>query len=182
MDEQLAFMKLIAERLESAGINYMITGSWAMTAYAVPRMTRDIDLVIECGPEDADRIGRLFESDCYVDTESVREAITRKSMFNIIHNRWIIKADFIIRKDHPYRETEFSRRRQLQLEGTTLFITSPEDLILSKLIWSRESDSDVQKQDTHRIVKSVSDLDWTYLRKWAKNLDLEDLLGEVTET
>ena len=66
MNEQLEFVKQIASRLDSARIPYMMTGSMAMATYAVPRMTRDIDFVIECGPEDAARIATLFEDDCYV--------------------------------------------------------------------------------------------------------------------
>jgi hypothetical protein len=180
VDEQLAFMKMIAQRLESAGIAYMVTGSLAMTLYAIPRLTRDIDIVIECRPEDADRIGKLFEADCYIDRESIREAITRRTMFNIIHSQWIIKADFIVRKKERYREVEFGRRRKFQLEGMNIFVVAPEDLILSKLIWSLESDSEIQKRDALSIAKSVTNLDWTYLKKWAQTLDLEDLLDEVT--
>ena len=45
--KQLEFMKQIAERLDTAHIRYMLTGSMAMAIYSVPRMTRDIDLVIE---------------------------------------------------------------------------------------------------------------------------------------
>jgi len=179
MDEQLEFLKIIVTRLGSAGIAYMVTGSLAMAAYAVPRMTRDIDIVIECRPEDADRIGGLFATDCYVDIESVREAIARRTMFNIIHNRWIIKADFIVRKDEKYREMEFSRRRPLRIEETTIFVVAPEDLILSKLIWSTESGSNVHNRDAVSIAKSVTDLDWNYLKKWAKTLYIEDLLEEV---
>ena len=43
MNDEIAFVKLIASRLEAAGVNYMITGSVAMMFYAVPRMTRDIE-------------------------------------------------------------------------------------------------------------------------------------------
>lgn len=179
MDEQLEFMKAIASRLESASIPYMVTGSMAMAAYAVPRMTRDIDVVIECRPEDADRICKLFEADCYVDAESIREAVARRSMFNIIHTQWIIKADFIIRKDERYREVEFDRRRQLDVEGTTLLFVAPEDLVLSKLVWSRESNSEVQMRDARIIAESVAGLDWSYLEQWAIVLDLQDLLNEV---
>ena len=83
MDEQMEFAKLIASRLEGAGIPYMLTGSMAMALYAEPRMTRDIDMVIECRPEDAARIHKLFAPDCYVDEESVRDAVIHRRMFNI---------------------------------------------------------------------------------------------------
>lgn len=179
MDEQLEFLKLVVSRLESAGFPYMLTGSMAMAVYALPRMTRDLDLVIDCGPGDAAKITRLFASDCYIDEESVRTAIANKTMFNIIHNEWIIKADFIIRKDDEYRRTEFRRRCPFDIEGTEVHVTAPEDLILSKLVWSKDSDSRLQVQDVQTIIESVSDLDWSYLEEWANRLEIVDMLDEV---
>ena len=102
MNEQLEFFKQIVERLYSAEIAYMLTGSMALALYSRPRMTRDIDLVIACRPADSDTIVQLFESDCYVDPTEVRDAIVSRTMFNIIHNKWIIKADFIVRKDEVH--------------------------------------------------------------------------------
>jgi len=179
MNEQLEFVKQIASRLDSTRIPYMLTGSMAMAIYAVPRMTRDIDVVIECQPDDAARIATLFEADCYVDVESIREAATRQSTFNIIHNEWIIKADFIVRKDEEYRKVEFDRRRQFDIEGTQIWVVAPEDLILSKLGWSKESDSALQQRDAQALVESVTDLDWRYLQTWGERLGMKDLLDQV---
>ena len=84
MDEQLNFVQLIAERLTSVGIEYMLTGSMAMAAYGNPRMTRDVDVVIECSEKDADPIVRLFEKECYINRDAVVEAVANRSMFNTI--------------------------------------------------------------------------------------------------
>ncbi|MCX5801063.1 MAG: hypothetical protein NTX17_06715 [Candidatus Eisenbacteria bacterium] len=179
MDEQLAFLKSIVSRLNSIHIPYMLTGSMAMAVYAPPRMTRDIDFVIECQPQDAERLAKLFESDSYVDVGSIREAATQRSMFNIIHNKWIIKADFIVRKGDEYREEEFGRRRPFDVEGTTIYVVTPEDLILSKLVWSRESSSELHLRDTRAIIDNVTNLDWAYLERWAVALCVAQLLHEV---
>lgn len=179
MDEQIEFLKLVVSRLESAGIPYMLTGSVAMSLYAVPRMTRDLDLVVECGPADVEKLTRLFAPDCYVDAGSIREAVRRRSMFNIIHNQWIIKADFIIRKDEPYRRQEFGRRRPLDVAGTKVDVTSPEDLILSKLVWARDSASELHLRDVRVIIASVPELDSDYLEQWAGRLGVTQLLEEV---
>jgi len=174
MDEQLEFLKEIARRLDSAGIPYMLTGSLAMAVYAVPRMTRDIDLVVEVFPQDAERLAQLFSQDCYVDADTVHDAVSRRTMFNIIHNLWVIKADFIVRKDDPYREAEFVRRRHVEVAGTRIAIVAPEDLILSKLIWAKESQSELQHRDVVELVRSVTDLDWSYLEHWASALEVAD--------
>ena len=179
MDEQLGFLKLIVSRLETVNIPYMLTGSMAMAVYTLPRMTRDLDLVIECGLGDAVKITQLFASDCYIDEDNVRTAIKDRAMFNIIHNEWIIKADFIVRKGDEYHRTEFRRRRPYDIEGTVVYVTAPEDLILSKLVWAKNSYSRLHVQDVQTIIESASDLDWSYLEKWAIQLEIGDMLNEV---
>jgi hypothetical protein len=181
MDEQLEFLRLIVSRLDPISIPYMLTGSLAMAIYAVPRMTRDIDAVIECSPEDATRIFSLFEPDCYVDIERIHEAASRRTKFNIIHNEWIVKADFIVRKNEPYRNTEFARRRQFEIQGSVIWVVAPEDLILSKLVWAKESGSEIQKRDAGAIAAAVADLDWTYLRQWAADLSVSPMLEGMGE-
>jgi hypothetical protein len=157
----------------------MITGSVALSFYAQPRMTRDIDVVIECEPDDAPRIVDLFKPDCYVEEAEIREAVTHASMFNIIHNEWIVKADFIVRKDDDYRRLEFGRRKEIRIGAQTLFIVSPEDLILSKLAWSRDSGSELQMRDVRSLLRAVTSLDQGYLEKWAAVLGVAKQLAEA---
>lgn len=179
MDEQLEFVKLIAARLETARIPYMMTGSMAMAIYSVPRMTRDIDLVIEIEPEKTNEIVKLFNSDCYVDSESVRQAVRNRSMFNIIHNDWIVKADFIIKKNESYHKTEFLRKRQIEIEKQNIWVAAPEDLIISKLIWSRDSESETQLRDVRQLIGFVKELDWEYLQNWIKILGVDEQLTKA---
>ena len=159
MDEQLEFVKLIASRLDSVGIPYMMTGSMAMAIYSVPRMTRDVDLVVDVKPVEVDKIVSLFSKDCYIDRDSVRQAVDAHSMFNIIHNKWVVKADFIIRKDEEYRREEFARRQKVVIENMTIFVVSVEDLILSKLVWGKQFQSDFQLRDVRQMISTVSELD-----------------------
>jgi hypothetical protein len=176
MDEQIEFVKLIASRLESADISYMMTGSMAMAIYSIPRMTRDIDVVVEVKPEDTARIVGLFSKDCYIDQDSVKKAVRDHGMFNIIHNDWVIKADFIIRKDEDYRREEFARRKKIDIEGVVVSVVTAEDLILSKLVWAKQSGSHLQLSDVRQMTSTVSGLDWKYLKKWAALLEVDGLL------
>ncbi len=182
MDEQLEFLKLISARLGEANIPYMLTGSVALAVYAVPRMTRDIDLVIDVEADDVARLPPLFATDCYIDEHSVQEAVARRGMFNIIHNEWILKADFIVRKDEPYRRAELDRRRQVNLGNFELWVVAPEDLLLSKLCWGRESDSALQYNDAAQLVRSVPNLDWGYLNKWSPQLGVDTILEKLRKT
>jgi len=179
LNEQLEFLRLVVSRLDEAGVPYMLTGSMALSVYAPPRMTRDLDFVIECRPDDAARLVDLFQEDCYIEKSAVLAAIEQERSFNVIHNEWIVKADFIVRKDSEYRRAEFKRRRSVSLGKWSIWVASPEDLLLSKLQWSMNGESELQRRDAQQLAASVRDMDWEYLRAWASELGLSALLAEV---
>jgi hypothetical protein len=181
MNEQLEFVKEIVRRLDSVGIPYMLTGSMALALYTRPRMTRYIDLVIECQSSDSETMVKLFKKDCYIDEQEVRDAIAYRTMFNIIHNEWIIKADFIVKKDNKYRILEFDRRRRFTIEGVSIWVVSPEDLILSKLCWVKDGNSGLQREDVRAMLQTGNDLDWEYLEQWAEDLEVQEVLFELRE-
>ena len=179
MNEELEFLRYMVDGLDEAGLPYMLTGSMAMMFYAVPRMTRDIDFVVECRLEDVPRVLEVFHPDCYLSEDAVRDAITRPGMFNIIHAKWAIKADLIVRRQSEYRELEFSRRRAMVVGDLSVAVVSPEDLILSKLDWARDSASASQCQDVAQLLMAGSNLDIDYLERWAGALGVLDQLNEL---
>ena len=179
MLDELAVLKLVTARFEAAGIAYMVTGSVAVSLYAEPRMTRDVDLVVELQPADATRLAEMFAADFICDTERIREATVRRSMFNLIHTSAVVKVDVIVRKDSAYREEEFRRRRLAEIDGVPMWVVSAEDLILSKLDWARSSRSEVQLQDVRNVIAAQSALDWSYMEAWAVRLGVHDMLAEV---
>lgn len=181
MDEYLKFLALICTRLDSANLQYMVTGSMAFAFYATPRMTRDIDIIIELSDADINQLIPLFQPGFYFDKESIVYAIRHRSMFNIIHEQTIIKLDFIVRKNDIYRETEFSRRRAHELNEQIVYLVTPEDLILSKLVWAQDSQSELQMRDIKQLLNSRKELDVEYLKKWASYLNVSELLMEAKE-
>lgn len=179
VSDELDVLKSVAVRLETAGIPYMVTGSMAANFYAVPRMTRDIDLVIELSERDIDRVTRLFQQEYYIDRDMVQRAVRDHAMFNMIHNALVVKVDCVVRKETEYRREEFARRRAVSVENQQVFIVSPEDLILSKLDWAKESRSQMQLDDVRNLLRSVQGLDTEYLNRWADQLGLTTLYQEV---
>ena len=174
-------IKEIARRLDKAGISYMFTGSIATNFYTVPRMTRDIDIVIELKEADTDRVYNIFEKDFYIDKDMVLAAIKTERLFNIIHYHSVLKIDFIIRKNNQYRMEEFKRRKKIIFENVELYITAPEDLILSKLYWAKETMSELQLGDVKNLFKFVKGLDKDYLTKWANYLGIEEIYRKARE-
>jgi hypothetical protein len=109
---------------------------------------------------------------------AIDAAVQSQRMFNLMHLQSGIKVDFIIRKNSEYRKIEFERRRAVRFGDIDTWIVSREDLILSKLLWSQESNSETQRRDVAALTHSS--LDWVYLRQWAGSLgvslDLERYL------
>nr|MBI3612646.1 nucleotidyltransferase [Nitrospirota bacterium] len=173
-------LKSVTAQLDEAGVPYMVTGSIAANFYTVPRMTRDIDLVIELSERDVDRITGLFQQEYYVDRDMVQRAVRDHAMFNMIHNALVVKVDCVVRKETDYRREEFARRRAVSIAGRQVFIVSPEDLILSKLDWAKESRSQMQLDDVRNLLRSVQGLDTAYLTRWADRLGLSSLYREVS--
>jgi hypothetical protein len=166
----------VVHRLTSSDISYMLTGSFALNYYAVPRMTRDIDLVVELDRSDADKMLRLFAGDYYVDNQAMSRAIANRSLFNIIHNKHIVKIDFIVRKDTDYELVKFQRRMIATVEGIGLWIITKEDLIISKFLWAPGSHSEFQLRDVRNLLATGYESDC--VKKWAEELDVSDLLTE----
>lgn len=178
MFSELDLLLDVACRLEQAGLDYMLTGSMALNHYAQPRMTRDIDIVLALLLKDLDLLPLVFGDDFYFSPEAAREAIFQQSCFNAIHQESLIKVDFMIRKREDYRLLEFERRRRIEVSGHALWIVSKEDLILSKLDWARQSQSERQLSDVENLLATGADMD--YLRTWSQRLNLTAMLTRVS--
>ncbi|HET6676592.1 MAG TPA: hypothetical protein VFG71_14700 [Nitrospiraceae bacterium] len=181
MSEELEVLTTVTARLEAAGIPYMVTGSMAANFYTVPRLTRDIDCVVELADRDVDRVVKLFEQDFYVDRDSMRDAVRRRGMCNLIHTPTVVKVDFVIRKDSAYRQEEFTRRRRTSIGAHEFFIVAPEDLVLSKLEWAKDSRSELQLNDVRNLLRNGPALDMTYLIRWAVELGVNELLADIRQ-
>ncbi|MFH1830467.1 MAG: nucleotidyltransferase [Pseudomonadota bacterium] len=179
MSDELNVLKAVTQRLNQASISYMISGSMAMNYYAQPRMTRDIDIVIVLTPNDVKRFVSLFEKDFYIDSETVQNEVKRSGMFNLIHNEHIVKVDFMILKDEEFDRTEFDRRKRIEIDKIPMWMISPEDLILYKCLWAKDSASEMQIRDIRNLMEMVSDLDVEYIRAWIAKLRLGNFFKEV---
>jgi len=174
---ELIALQDVCARLDGTGFAYMLTGSLAMSFYARPRMTRDIDLVIALEAAATQRLIAALGADYHADAGAMAAAIGDGRPWNIVHLPSVVKIDLIPRKDTRYRRVEFERRRRIELAGVPLWIVSVEDLILSKLEWARESRSEQQRRDVGLLL--ATPLDRAYLEEWAARLKLTGLLKEA---
>jgi hypothetical protein len=164
----------IISALDLAGIAYMVSGSFASANYGAPRSTQDIDLVIVATPAQLRTLVQSLPSgEYYVDPDAALEALARQSLFNVIDLATGWKIDFIIRKSRPFSQEEFSRRRKVTLHEVPIFVASAEDVVISKLEWSKLAQSRRHIEDVAGILRARwRSLDRAYLEKWIGELGL----------
>jgi len=180
MIEQKKSLEKLISIIESTGIPYAVCGSLSSGFHGQPRATNDADIIMAPTRDQLHKLLKLLEAGYYVSPQEAFEAMKIRSMFNVIDNEFGWKADLIFRQDNPYQLSKFNRRKRVKLTGIDLWILSPEDVILSKLDWAKDSGSDLQFRDVFGVIKVQWDkLEWDYLRHWAKELGIEKNLESV---
>jgi hypothetical protein len=172
-NEMVATLVDVSERLHSLGIDYMVTGSFAMASYVTARTTMDIDIVLDITASDATRFEHKFAGDYYVTASSIARAFERQSMFNIVNNSTLVKVDCIIKKTDSFEIGRFERRRRGTIGTTEFWVISKEDLILSKLRWASGSYSERQFEDIRKLLASGADEG--FLSDMVANMHLNDV-------
>jgi hypothetical protein len=172
-------------RLNRSGVTYYLTGSMASNYWGIPRTTHDLDFVVQLPSSALSRIVQEFSGDFHIDEAAVRTVYQPPHQFNAIDTRSALKVDFWLAGLEQFDREMLRRRVAVTLFGEPAWISSPEDVILHKLIWNGISPSDRQLGDASGIVAVQAEtLDQNYLRLWANVLkvagDLERLLnGEI---
>jgi len=180
MTSQKDFLKRIIDALNDAGIPYMLSGSMSSSFHGRPRATNDTDIVIAPVEEQLNAFTQSLGKDYYVSSDAVRDAFRRNSMFNVIDIQTGWKADFIICRKRPFSSEEFQRRQNINIMGLNIWIVSPEDAILSKLEWAKNTKSDLHFRDALGVAMVQYDrLDRLYLHNWAKELHVESSVKQL---
>lgn len=182
----LAALDPVVKAFEKIGVSYYLGGSVASSAYGIARATLDVDLVADLSVQHVNSLTEMLKSDYYIDKEMILDAIKRHSSFNLIHLETMLKVDIFIIKDRPYDGVAFQRKRKDTLDeeqgADEFYFASPEDIILNKLEWFQMGGkvSERQWHDVLGIMKVQRELmDKEYLRRWATELGISDLLEQA---
>ncbi len=172
----------VVEVFEKLGIPYYIGGSVASSAHGVIRSTADADLVADLRFEHAAPLAEMLGKAYYLNVNTITDAIRRRACFNLIHLATMFKVDVFASKASAYSRLAFERknsRKILEDSSKIFYVASAEDTILSKLEWYRLGDeiSERQWSDVLGVMKVQGEnLDGDYLKKWAVELHVDDLL------
>jgi hypothetical protein len=171
--------------LETAGIEYMVTGSVVSSLQGEPRSTHDADVVVDLAVPQAELLLAAFSPPAYyLSEQSVREAIQRGAMFNLLSMSDGDKVDFWLLKSEPFDRSRFSRRLVADIHGVQFKVSTPEDTILAKLDWAAKSGgSEKQFNDALRVYElQYPTLDQKYLQTWAHQLNVVPLWERLKST
>lgn len=164
--------QIFTSRMNKLGLRYIVTGAVASIIYSAPRLTHDIDLVLELDPQSAEKILKAFPSEEFYcpPVENIRQEALRslRGHFNIIHHETGFKADIYIAGQEELHRWALQNRRQIEMEGDTIWLAPPEYVILRKLEYYREGKSEKHLMDIAGIIEVSSD-----------QIDFEELEGKM---
>jgi hypothetical protein len=179
--------RTVAAAFDGVGVRYFLGGSVASALYGEARSTRDIDFVAAMVPPHVTPFVAALGGGFYADRQAITEAVVACRSFNVIHLDTMVKADVFVFKADAFGRSQFSRRTGKQLSAddpTMIQVASPEDTVLAKLQWFRDGGgvSDRQWNDVLGVLKvQAASLDRAYLREWARELGLADLLRRAVD-
>lgn len=183
--QHIEVVERLVDVLDNLGIAYAIGGSMASSAYGTMRFTQDADIVVQPFSHVANRFHDSVQDDFYISREAMWQALSAHGSFNVIHFETSFKIDIFVQGPDEFEQGLLARRRRAKLSdasGRDLNVVSPEDIVLLKLRWFRESDyaSENQWNDILGVLAvQGKSLDFEYLRDSAKKLGLEELLNRA---
>jgi hypothetical protein len=187
VDDILAITLHLAAVCEQLGLPYLVGGSLASSLHGIPRATEDVDLVLAIGQQDVGRFVEALRADFYLDEDAIREAVERKTSFNLVHLQAFFKADVFVAKDDEPSRLQLARAHRYQLgddPGRGLVVASPEDVVVQKLYWYSLGDRVSQRQwsDAIGVLKVAGPrLDLAYLRRVSIMLGVESILQQACD-
>jgi hypothetical protein len=168
-------------------IRHYVGGSVASSFHGAARSTMDVDIVCELTAEQIPQFVSGFDENFYFSESAIREAVRRKSCFNLIHLPTSFKVDVFVSRQRPF-DLDSMRRATLEQLGSESPVEVPvataEDSIISKLEWYRKTNetSERQWEDVSRLIALLGDTaDVDYLRTSAESIGVSDLLTRLIE-
>jgi len=177
----------VARIFDALGIRYVLGGSLASTTFGEPRTTLDVDLAADIGLEQADALVEQLSIDFIVDPEWSRDEIGRRGSFQAVHRASMIRIDVFVPEWTGFDLWKWEQRRSIVVDPATsasIHVTSPEGIVLQKLLWYRKSGESSERQwrDVVGVLKAQhKTLDVAALTDWGQRLGLEDLLRRAVE-
>jgi hypothetical protein len=172
---------LVVRALNEMEVPYMLTGSLASNMYGVSRSTKDADFVLQTSDLDLSRLRAALGTALRIDPQMSFETVTATTRY-IIHKRegepYRIELFFL--SDDSHDRARFERRRPGRFAGESVWVASPEDVVVTKLRWSKQGMRNRDVDDVRNVVAVQGDaLDWAYIHRWCDAHGTRELLDRI---
>lgn len=180
--DQAELLRYVIDILETQQIPYMLVGSLASAVYGEPRLTQDIDVVVDLRSEQVAALCQAFpEPEFYRSLPAATEAVLRGGQFNVIHPTSGNKIDFLIARTDSWGREQLARReRKFILPDREGYAARVEDVILGKLLYYHEGGSEKHLRDIAAMMKvSCEEIDTNYIEKWSIQLEVAEIWQNI---
>jgi hypothetical protein len=181
------FVKLVMGALETAGVEYLIGGALAAWTWGEPRATQNVDMVVNIPIEAIGKLSKELEKrDMLIPPEVILDTILEERAdlpISPIHRYSGFKADlYPVRQGDELRRSAFERRKRVDFGPPfgEVFVHSPEDLILYKLLYFSLSQQSKHARDIAAILRAKrGQLEEAYIEYWVDRLGLRAIWEEL---
>ncbi len=175
----------VGTALETAGVDYFLGGSLASSLQGPPRFTQDIDFGVHLRVSQLPGVVSALGPDFDVDAVALEDAIRRKRSWNIFHLPTATRIDLFIVGDSEFDAEELARRQRREVGGGhSLWVKSPEDTVLRKLMWFKEG-GELNLQQFRDVIGVLQyqrgALSEPYLDRWAPLVGVAELLRRARQ-
>ncbi len=179
MTSNAAVVRII-QALEAAGVPYLLAGSYSSNFYGVARSTMDADFVVQLGAHSVAAVRQQLGAEFEFDPQMSFETITGTSRYVLRAVRSQFKIELFLLSDEPHDQERFARRQELPYLGRLVFLPTAEDVVITKLRWSRAGKRHKDIDDVKNLIAVQRDrLDWSYVEHWCDQHGTRTLLDEV---
>lgn len=181
----LAALAPVTAAFQRLGVQHYVGGSVASTIHGAIRSTMDVDLVCELRADQIEPFLAAFGDDFYVSGPAVRQAVERRSCFNLVHLPTAYKVDVFVSRGRPFDRAAMARavlQRLAADDPLQVPVATAEDSIVAKLEWFRLGDESSQRQwgDVSRLVALHGPaLDVAHMRRMAESVGVVGLLDRL---
>jgi hypothetical protein len=174
------FVLRVVDALERLSIPYMAVGSFSTNVYGNPRSTKDADFVLELGNHSMTELSKLIGADFTLDSQMSFETVTSTMRYRMFHQSGTFSIEFFMLSDDPHDQARFARRVRGLIGGRPAFVPTAEDVVITKLRWSRHGKRQKDLDDAQDVLDvQFGKLDLGYIRRWSDQHGTRDIFERL---
>lgn len=176
-------VRQVIDALEQLGVPYMLVGSFSSNAYGVARNTQDADFVIQLTGIPIEQIVSRLGPKFRLEPQMSFETITATSRYLLEIPGEGFTVELFLVSDDPHDRARFNRRRSIDFLNGSAYLPTPEDVVITKLRWSRHAQRQKDVEDARNVIAvSGKQLDWPYIEQWCDKHGTRKLLDDLRQS